>query len=89
MRSQLLMCKTVMVVMAVAVTLSAAAWADCGSIPFFSPIRARDSISVVSEGLLAKPEVRLDPLEVVVYEPGQRAIILWNGREEILLLSTE
>ena len=89
MRSQLLMCKTVMVVMAVAVMLSAAAWADCGSIPFFSPIRARDSISVVSEGLLAKPEVRLDPLEVVVYEPGQRAIILWNGREEILLLSTE
>lgn len=45
MRSQLLMCKTVMLVLAVAVTLSAAAWADCGSIPFFSPIRARETPS--------------------------------------------
>ncbi|KPV63209.1 MAG: hypothetical protein AOA65_1408 [Candidatus Bathyarchaeota archaeon BA1] len=27
--------------------------------------------------------------EVSVYEPGQKAIIAWNGREEILILSTD
>jgi hypothetical protein len=26
--------------------------------------------------------------EVSVYEPGQKAIIAWNGKEEILILST-
>ena len=30
-----------------------------------------------------------DPLEERVYEPRQRAVILWNGQEEILLLSTD
>jgi len=28
-------------------------------------------------------------LEVSVYEPGQKAIIAWDGREEILILSTD
>jgi len=27
--------------------------------------------------------------EVSVYEPGQKAIVAWNGREEVLLLSTD
>jgi len=27
--------------------------------------------------------------EVSVYEPGQKAIVAWNGREEILILSTD
>lgn len=67
--------------------------ADCGSIPFTVPFSSRSTISIIAgdgaSGVISKPEVRLDPLEVVVYEPGQRAIILWNGREEILLLSTE
>jgi hypothetical protein len=33
--------------------------------------------------------VQFDPMDVVVYEPGQKAIILWNGQEQILLLSTD
>lgn len=37
----------------------------------------------------ASPEIRVDPLKVSVFEPKQRAIILWNGEEEILLLSTD
>ena len=28
-------------------------------------------------------------LEPVIYEPGQKAIIAWNGQEEILILSTD
>ncbi|MFW6164515.1 MAG: DUF2330 domain-containing protein, partial [Planctomycetota bacterium] len=43
--------------------VTAAAWADRGSIPF-------------------KPHVK-------VFEPTQRAMIAWNGEEEILLLSTD
>lgn len=27
--------------------------------------------------------------EVSVYEPGQKAIVAWNGQEEILILSTD
>ncbi|MEM3666844.1 MAG: hypothetical protein QW222_07180 [Candidatus Bathyarchaeia archaeon] len=27
--------------------------------------------------------------QVSVYEPGQKAIIAWNGTEEILILSTD
>lgn len=34
-------------------------------------------------------DVVFDPMEVSVFEPQQRAIILWNGQEEILLLSTD
>ena len=72
------------------VALAASAGADCGSIPFSAVLRAPGSISIgIGDLLSAKPDVTLDPLNVVVYEPGQRAIILWNGEEEILLLSTE
>lgn len=34
-------------------------------------------------------QLDFDPLKVSVFEPQQRAIILWNGKEEILLLSTD
>ena len=34
-------------------------------------------------------EISFDPLKVTVFEPKQRAIILWNGEEEVLLLSTD
>jgi len=27
--------------------------------------------------------------EISVYEPGQKAIVAWNGQEEILILSTD
>ncbi len=68
-------------------------YADCGSIPY-TPIRMAP-IWEGAEGFLfnkmpdGSKRVEFDPLDVVVYEPGQRAIILWNGVEEILLLSTE
>lgn len=62
-------------------------WSDCGSVPFFTPLRARDFVAI--EGPLNDENIDFDPLDVVVYEPGQRAIILWNGDEEILLLSTD
>lgn len=65
-----------------------AAQADCGSIPFYSPFQGIDSLIVQSlPG--GDAVVQFDPTRVVVYEPGQRAVVLWNGREEILLLSTE
>jgi hypothetical protein len=78
---------------AVIVALLAAvnAGADCGSIPFSTPFRMSDLIlyGLTSESSDASPDISFDPLEVVVYEPGQRGIILWNGVEETLLLSTE
>ena len=57
--------------------------ADCGSIPFDAPVRVRD--------LIVQEDRSLDfnPLDVTVFEPRQRALILWNGEEEILLLSTD
>jgi len=61
---------------------------DCGSIPFRSPLDMVGDF-VFTLGADGKTDVAFDPLEVVVFEPGQRAIILWNGEEEILLLSTE
>ncbi len=62
--------------------------ADCGSIPFSAPLSAPGTI--VLDLLDSKDyDVKVNPLNVVVYEPGQRAIVLWNGVEEILLLSTE
>lgn len=76
--------------------LAASAWGDCGSIPFKAPLM--QSIEVVvnnSSGAKgsapkeASPELKFDPLKVSVFEPKQRAIILWNGEEEILLLSTD
>lgn len=42
----------------------------------FSPVQADRGIIPVSP-------------EVSVYEPGQKAIIAWNGQEEILILSTD
>jgi len=75
---------------------AAPAFADCGSIPYFSPFedpgRFFEGVGDLVNGVRAPSvtdDVKFDPLDVVVYEPGQRAIILWNGREETLLLSTE
>lgn len=66
----------------------AAAWADCGSVPFRSPLSIKRllELELLPDG---EKNVKFDPLDVVVYEPGQRGIILWNGQEQILLLSTE
>lgn len=75
------------------------AGADCGSIPFYAPVL--DPISLVTaagtggaggsgSAVAPRPKVvQFDPLKVTVFEPQQRAIILWNGTEEILLLSTD
>ncbi|HIJ74384.1 MAG TPA: DUF2330 domain-containing protein [Candidatus Hydrogenedentes bacterium] len=63
--------------------------ADCGSIPYQSPL---GGVLEAAEDLTKRAssdEVAFDPLDVVVYEPGQRAIILWNGKRELLLLSTD
>lgn len=73
---------------AVLTVASAAAFADCGSVPYYSPFEGFDMLDMITtpEGTT---HVEFDPLKVVVYEPGQRGIILWNGTEQILLLSTE
>ena len=63
------------------------AYADCGSIPYRSPFELFGDISL--EGSGGDKDVQFDPMNVVVFEPGQRAIILWNGIEEILFLSTD
>ncbi len=34
-------------------------------------------------------DIKFDSTSISVFEPGQRAIILWNGEEQILLLSTD
>lgn len=68
--------------------------ADCGSVPFYAP--AMDAVDIMipdsSPGSISTPvapTVEFDPLQVSVFEPKQRAIILWNGEEEVLLLSTD
>jgi hypothetical protein len=68
--------------------LAAGTWADCGSVPFRSPLSLKRLIELeLLPG--GQKNVKFDPLDVVVYEPGQRGIVLWNGEEETLLLSTE
>lgn len=68
--------------------------ADCGSIPYYAPFKMSASLFGDAKGFIfqslpdGSKNVQFDPLDVVVYEPGQRAIILWNGVEEVLLLST-
>lgn len=69
----------------VCVCLARTASADCGSIPFYAPIMDGVSTSDVE----SVTSVTFDPLQVSVFEPKQRAIILWNGEEEVLLLSTD
>lgn len=72
----------------------AAAWglaprratADCGSVPFYAPLVS--GVEVVTADH-QPDELKFDPLKVSVFEPRQRAIILWNGEEETLLLSTD
>lgn len=77
-------------VLAIAVLpfVSGNAYSDCGSVPFLSPLEIARSMKITA-GADGKNDVYFNPLDVVVFEPGQRAIILWNGDEEILLLSTE
>jgi len=36
-----------------------------------------------------KGMVSISPVEIALYEPGQKAIICWDGTEEILILSTD
>lgn len=78
-------------------------WADCGSVPFYAPTISELSFNLVDasfdtvvhsiEGLKTGKkkivEVSFDPLKVTVFEPKQRALILHNGEEQILLLSTD
>ena len=70
------------------IAAATSAHADCGSIPFSSPAQIARQLQFITQPG-GDADVRFDPLDVVVYEPGQRAIILWNGEEEIMLLSTE
>lgn len=74
--------------------LCSVARADCGSVPFYAPTMGAIDIIMPDSapgGVSAPvaPTVQFDPLEVSVFEPKQRAIILWNGEEEVLLLSTD
>jgi hypothetical protein len=64
----------------VATILPEFSFADRGSIPF--PYRDEAAGSGVSERSGR-------PSAVQVFEPNQRAMIAWNGREEILVLSTD
>ncbi len=66
---------------------AAQAGADCGSIPYSAPLRS--AVEVISVKDSEAASVVFDPLKVSVFEPKQRALILWNGEEEILLLSTD
>lgn len=68
--------------------VSQSAFADCGSIPFYAPMLGSMEIEASGKGYRTA-SVKLNPLEVTVFEPQQRAIILWNGKEQILLLSTD
>ena len=68
--------------------VSTVGWADCGSIPYWSPLEIMAGMAF-ERSASGGSDLRFDPMSVVVFEPGQRAIILWNGEEEILLLSTE
>lgn len=61
--------------------------ADCGSVPYHSPLQ--DVLEKVVVDTRQNPEVEMDPLKVTVFEPKQRALIAWNGTEELLLLSTD
>lgn len=62
--------------------------ADCGSVPFYAPLM--DAVDYVDAGEKSDAKkLTFDPLKVSVFEPKQRALILWNGEEEILLLSTD
>lgn len=68
-------------------------YADCGSVPFYAIVSPEVLVVEPSgPGNLvsgSRPEVKFDPLKVTVFEPRQRALIAWNGKEEILLLSTD
>jgi len=81
-------CLTVAVVAGALLLWTMPVLADCGSIPYRTPYD-RDPEVVEAVAARSRSPVRFDPTGVVVYEPGQRAIILWNGHEEILLLSTD
>jgi hypothetical protein len=61
--------------------------ADCGSVPFYAP--AVSDVRLITPQDDGPQELEFDPLKVTVFEPRQRAIILWNGEEETLLLSTD
>lgn len=46
--------------------------------------------SLISLNVTAdKGMVPINPVEIALYEPGQKAIICWDGTEEILILSTD
>jgi hypothetical protein len=81
-------CLTVAAVASAMIVGSMPVPADCGSIPYRTPYD-RDPGVVEAVATRSRSPVRFDPTGIVVYEPGQRAIILWNGYEEILLLSTD
>jgi hypothetical protein len=74
------------------VTPAAGVWGDCGSIPFYAPVILDlefSDLRVLADTNQRTSDISFDPLQVTVFEPYQRAIILWNGTEETLLLSTD
>jgi len=64
-------------------------YCDCGSVPFYSPLLLPLYPVKMIGDMMDRTRISYDPLKVRVFEPAQRAIILWNGEEEILLLSTD
>jgi hypothetical protein len=78
----------IVVLAAVTAALAGGAAGDCGSIPFYAPLMNPMEI-VDGVDMKGMTQVEFDPLKVSVFEPRQRALISWNGKEEILLLSTD
>lgn len=62
-------------------------YGDCGSIAFAAPLII--DMEIASQVKNKSKDVKFNPLNVSVFEPKQRALISWNGDEEILLLSTD
>ena len=77
----------VLIVVATLFGICSIAWSDCGSVPFYAP--TLDSLDIVVINDHSPKDIEFDPLKVTIFEPKQRALILWDGREEILLLSTD
>ena len=46
-------------------------------------------VGLMFEGVVSADRGMIPTSDVSVYGPGQKAIIAWNGEEEVLILSTD
>ncbi len=77
---------------AILALISSSARGDCGSISIRSAILGAPialAEKSLESGKRERQNVEFDPLKATVFEPRQRAIILWDGSTETLLLSTD